>query len=168
MKHLLRPLFLLMALPLLAINVHAQPDDMPRPSPERLQEIKAQKAAYLTTKLALTEQEAQKFWPIYNGYDAAMEDARKAREEMRASRQAQMQLTEEQAAALLDKLLAERQKEIDLERTYYDRFKKSIGALKALELHKAERDFHREVLRRLKERRDDRRGPGGDDPPRRP
>ncbi len=156
---------LLVIVPMLALSTMAQPDDMPPPpSAERLKEIKAQKAAYLTTKLELTETEAQQFWPIYNAFDDAYDVLRKEQHDLhRAARNA----SEADAEALLDKTLAHRQRELDLERTYTERFKKSIGAVKTLKLQKAERDFHREVLRRFKERMDDREGAGRDGPPHR-
>lgn len=160
-------LVLLLTLPLFAPAAMAQDDDLPPPpSAERLKEIKAQKAAYLTTKLALTESEAQQFWPIYNAYDDAQDALRKEMHDlMKEGRQAGEGLSESQASALLDKALVNREKELELERTYSVRFKQSIGAVKTLRLHKAERDFHREVLRRFKERMDERRG--GEGPPRR-
>jgi len=168
-KHVLHTLALLLLLPMMATNALGQDDDMPPPpSPERLKEIKAQKAAYLTTKLELTESESQQFWPIYNAYDDAQEALRKEMHDlMRTGRQAGDALTDAEASTLLEKAMANREKELALERTYTARFKQAIGAVKTLRLHKAERDFHREVLRRFKERMDDRRGAGGDGPPRR-
>ena len=160
-------LVMLLTLPLLAPTAMAQDDDLPPPpSPERMKEIKAQKAAYLTTKLALTESEAQQFWPIHNAYDDAQEALRRERQElMKAGRQAGDALSDAEASALLEKALANREKELELERSYNVRFKQSIGAVKTLRLYKAERDFQREVLRRFKERMDERRG--GEGPPRR-
>lgn len=158
-------LAVLLTLPLLATHATAQDDDLPPPpSPERLKEIKAQKAAYLTTKLELTEAEAQRFWPVYNAYDDAQDELRK---EMHDLHRAVRSVSEADASALLEKTLAHRQKELDLERTYAERFKKSIGAVKTLKLQKAERDFHREVLRRFKERMDERRGTEREGPPHR-
>ena len=36
---------------------------------EKREKIKALKVAFLTEKLALTSDEAQKFWPIYNAFE---------------------------------------------------------------------------------------------------
>lgn len=36
---------------------------------ERLEKIKAQRIAFFTEKLNLTQQEAEKFWPVYNDYN---------------------------------------------------------------------------------------------------
>lgn len=160
MRHLLHRIALaaplLVAMPLASA---AQPDDLHRLSPERLKEIKAQKSAYLTTKLGLTPEEAQRFWPVYNAYDEQREALRrKMLDVLGEGRDAGPGLTEQQAAALLEKAMANRQQEIDLEREYAGQFKKSIGAVKTLQLRKAEMDFQREMLRRIRDRKEDRNG----------
>ncbi|MBP7408908.1 MAG: hypothetical protein KA941_09130 [Flavobacteriales bacterium] len=141
----------------------AQEDDMPALSGERLKEIKAQKTAYLTTKLGLTTEEAQRFWPIYNEYDDTREKLRKEMRELHKSGKEEGGLTEATAKVMLTKGLDIRTRELELERTYSERFSKSIGALKTVQLVKAERDFNKEVLRRfrdrMEERRDGRPGP---------
>jgi len=142
--------------------LHAQDDDMPAPSEERMKEIKAQKSAYLTTKLSLTPEQAQSFWPIYNQFDAERDAVRRdMREQMKSARKAGAAMTEAQASELLEKGLASRQRELDLEKSYMERFKQNIGALKTVELHKAERDFNKEVLRRYRERMEERKGSSG-------
>lgn len=148
-------LSLFILLPGIALS---QPDDMPPLSEERLQEVKAQRTAYLTTKLGLTPDEAQRFWPVYNEFDSEREKLRKElRENIRTVRKDGGALKESDANEILSKGLTLRQEELDLERTYTDRFVKAIGAVKVVELHKAERDFNREVLKRLRERMEERR-----------
>lgn len=152
---------------ILAVPLRAQEPDMP-PPPDgaRLREIKAQKAAYLTTKLALTPQQAERFWPVYNEYDDAQDGLRRARfEQMRGTRRSGSSITEAEAQKVLQRTLEIRQQEVDLERRYNDRFIGIIGAVKTLELHRAERDFQREVLRRVKDRMEEREGPRQANPP---
>ena len=91
--------------------------------------------------------------------------AEKLRREMRElhkSGKDQSALTEASAKAMLAKGLDIRTRELELERTYSERFTKSVGALKTLHLIKAERDFNKEVLRRFRDRMEERR----DGPPR--
>lgn len=148
---------------LACIPLFAQEGDMPPPTPERLKEIKAQKSAFITTKLALTPEEAQQFWPIYNEYDDKQDALRKEMRELLKGAREDQAMTEAEASQLLEKGLQHRQKEIDLEKSYQERFKKSIGAVKTVRLRKAEHDFNREVLRKFRDRMEDRRG--GDGPP---
>ena len=160
MKNLIRiPALLLFALVAAAPCAYAQDDDMPQLSADRIKEIKAQRSAYLTTKLSLTTEQAQSFWPIYNEFDAARE---KLRKDMRGlhkqARDGEGGPTEAEAKDLLAKGLQFKEQELALERTYSDRFVKNIGAVKTLQLHKAERDFNKEVIKRYRERMEERRG----------
>jgi len=49
---------------------------------DRWEKMKAEKVAFLTTQLALTSAEAEKFWPIYNEMEKQRWDAQKARREL--------------------------------------------------------------------------------------
>ena len=164
MKNLIHRTLLGLMLLMGTTLLHAQDDDMPPPSDERMKEIKAQKSAYLTSKLSLTPEQAQNFWPIYNQFDEERETIRRSmRDLIKDARKDRTTMTEAQASELLEKGLAGRQRELDLEKLYSEKFKKSIGAIKTVELHKAERDFNKEVLRRFRERMEERRGGGGQD-----
>jgi len=151
-----QPIVTLVALCMLLAPIsllHAQGEDMPPPNAERLLEIKAQKSAYITTKLSLTPEEAQRFWPEYNAYDEARDNLRRElRNVMRGGVQESSTMTESEAEKALSRGLVLKQQELDLERTYKDKFVKSIGAGRTVALFKAERDFQREVLRRFRDR----------------
>jgi Skp family chaperone for outer membrane proteins len=143
-----------------ATFVSAQDDDMPAIPEERMQEIKAQKTAFLTQRLDLSPAEAEKFWPIYNQFDKELDANRK---EMRAEHKTlkkDTELTEAEASAAIDKEMAGRQKELDIRKKYAADFKKTIGAVKTLKLGKAERDFRKELIKRFRDRMDDRRDGG--------
>jgi Skp family chaperone for outer membrane proteins len=144
-----------------ALNTAAQDDDMPAIPEERMQEIKAQKTAVLTQRLDLSPAEAEKFWPVYNQFDKELDANRK---EMRAEHKAAKKdtdLTEAEASAAIDKEMAGRQKELDIRKKYAAEFKKTIGAVKTLKLGKAERDFRKELIKRFRDRMEDRREGGG-------
>lgn len=125
---------------------------------EQLKEIKAQRTAYITAELALTPTEAQVFWPIYNAFDAEREQLKRERPKGERDKGASATpLTEAQAVELLKERHNTAQQNLDLERRYDDRFVKAIGAVRTVELHRAEQDFRREVLRRYKERMGERK-----------
>lgn len=153
MKRILKTRLVLAGALLFAIPSFAQDDDMPGGA-DRLKELKAQKAAYITSKLGFTAEEAQRFWPVYNEFDEAREQLRKEMRDMHRSTKEGVVLSDAQATDILRKQQANREKELTMERTYSDRFVKTIGAPKTLDLYKAERDFNREVLHRFKERRE--------------
>jgi hypothetical protein len=161
MKNNLLTWCLLLFATLMASASLAQPphDDGPPEIPEeRLQEIKAQKSAYLTQKMNLTPEEAQRFWPVYNQYDEEQETARREHMRyMRTMRQKEGQLTEKEANEMLDRQLAMHEKDLQIRKKYDPQLRKAIGAQKLVQLLKAERDFHREVMKRFRDRGD---GPG--------
>ncbi len=161
MKKLLYLFLLWMAIAVVPSATAQPPDDgQPEIPEERLQEIKAQKSAYLTRKMNLTPEEAQRFWPLYNQYDEELQTTR--REHMkyvRGMRQKEGELTEKEANEMLDRQLAMHEKDLQIRRKWDPQLRKAIGAQKMVQLLKAERDFHREVVRRFRDRGNGRDGP---------
>ena len=100
--------------------------------------IEALKIAYLTNKLALTPEEAQKFWPIYNKY---MEDIRSTRLDARERKQSEI--------ATEEKILGIRKK-------YNTEFGKALSAEKVNAFFKAEKEFGTYLQKEIIERRQQR------------
>ncbi len=146
MRHIL-----LTTLILLTAGAHFAQGPPERLSPERMKEIRAQKSAYLTTRLSLTPEEAQRFWPVYNEYDEKTSALRRELHDLdRRNRKENETLSEAEAIAFMDKELENRQKELDLLRKFQGDSKRLIGAVRTVELGRAERDFHREILKRYR------------------
>ena len=106
--------------------------------------IKAAHAAYITQRLELTPEEAEKFWPVYREYN---EKRMGIRQELRDGK------SDTDQKDLLDLDLEMRQKELDLEKEYARRFEKIISPEKVLKLRQAELDFRKLVLRQIQHRR---------------
>ncbi len=132
-------------------TAHAQ-DDGPMIPPERMQEINAQKSAFITQRLKLTTEESRAFWPVYDKYQADLRAARKDDRTDRNARRLGGTMTEAEASKAIAEELQSRQAQLDLRKRYVDEFKKTIGAVKTLQLGEAERDFNRELLKRIRER----------------
>ena len=112
--------------------------------------IKAQRVAYITSRLELSPQEAERFWPLYN----EMEEEReriflKYDLERPADSISEADATRriEQSFRLEEELLA-------LRRRYYERFKQIVPASKIVKFPAAEREFKREMLEELRHRRE--------------
>lgn len=153
MKNLNFIFLLLMAIPLLLRAQPGGPDD------KRLEEIKAQKVAYITTKLDLSPAEAQLFWPVYNEYSQKKE----AIHHERFGKKGKMgpvdhdKITEEEAGEMIDNMVADQEKMASIEKEYSLKFRKILPVKKVLRLYEAEMDFKRVLLNRIKERRPDRK-----------
>lgn len=152
---MLRPLLFLLLTPMAFSTLHAQDDDTEQPaiSADRLQQIKAQKSAFITQRLSLTAEEARTFWPIYDKYDTEIAAARKEMRSDRRNRKSSGTLTDAEASKAIDANLQNKQDQLDIRKRYVTEFKKSIGALKTLQLEGAERDFNRELLKQIQNRK---------------
>jgi hypothetical protein len=116
------------------------------------EKIQAQKVAYITQKLVLTVEESQKFWPVYNEYDAQKEVLNKAyRQKMKAYKKAT--ITEAQADSIIIADISHDQALLDLKKLYIAKFKAVIPATKVAKLSEAEREFKRMLLKLIKEPR---------------
>ncbi len=112
--------------------------------PKAQEKIKAAQAAYITERLELTPEEAERFWPVYREYS---EKRRAIREQLRDARKDGRDEKE-----LLDLDLKVKQQELDLEKDYQGRFQNIIPAQKLVNLRQAEIDFRRLLLRQLQQR----------------
>ncbi|HYC87184.1 MAG TPA: hypothetical protein VEB86_18255 [Chryseosolibacter sp.] len=109
--------------------------------PEVRKKVEAARAAYITERLELTAAEAEKFWPIYREYSEKRENI--------FSRLREMKKEGKSDEATLKEYHKARQEELDLEKSYSDRFLKVIPANKLVRLHESEREFRKLVVRQV-------------------
>lgn len=125
------------------------------------EKIKAEKVAFITNRLDLTVEEAQNFWPLYNEMENKMKEIKKqhkcSQKDMKekASAMSDMEMEE-----LLISIMEDKVKMAQIEQEYYLKFKKVIPVKKVWELHVAEKDFTHELLKKLKENKEMKSGPG--------
>lgn len=99
------------------------------------EKLEAVKIGYITQKLNLTPEEAQRFFPVYNQYVAEIKDVNRDQKQNKLS-----ELERE------DKILSIRKK-------YDGEFKKVISAEKVNTFFSLEKDFRQMVQKELQERR---------------
>lgn len=97
--------------------------------------LQAFKIAFLTKKLNLSPEEAQRFWPIYNKYE---EELRAARIENRQNKASEI-ITEE--------------KILNIRKKYNGEFTKALSNEKVNTLFRSEREFGNIVQKEFLERR---------------
>ena len=126
--------------------------------------IEAMKIAFITDRLQLTPEEAKGFWPIYNKMETEMKELRK---KYRLSEEEELpaDLSEQEAEKRISEVITFREAQVALIKKYQIEFKKIISSKKILLLYRAEEDFKRELIRRIRERRMG--SPAGGSPPRR-
>ena len=123
---------------------------------EKREKVKALKVAYITEQLALTTDEAQKFWPIYNAFDEKQSELR--HEKMRAILDRFKpgnveKLSEKDASALLVQMESLEENLFNLKKKFIKDLQGVISAKKIIKLKKAEEDFNRELLKQMREKR---------------
>lgn len=108
------------------------------------EKINAARVAYITERLALTPEEAEKFWPLYREY------ADKQRSLRQQYKEAQKE--GKPAEELLNLEHELKQKNLDLDKEYSGRFKQTISPEKLMNLRKAEGDFRKLVMQQVQQR----------------
>jgi len=103
------------------------------PEEKREEKIQSLEIAFISRKLSLNPDEAQRFWPVYNEY----------KKEVRQT--AQLQKTSPDRD-----VLDFEQKMIDIRKKYRDQFAGAIGKERMNRFFKAEHEFRAVLLNRIK------------------
>ena len=90
---------------------------------EKKEKIRGLKIAFISQKLSLTPEEAEKFWPVYNKYDTKIMDLKEGQMKLRLKKKMRTELIP------------------------------IIGADKVVILERSEQEFHRKLLNKLKDRK---------------
>jgi len=131
-------------------TANSQEPGMQRNPQQKKERIKTYKIAFITEKLNLTPEEAEKFWPVYNANMNKMEELQKNRFENIPNAPKDMEdLTKEEAEAAIDEILENEQKILDLKIDFKNKLKPILSAKKILRLFDAEREFRMELMKRL-------------------
>jgi hypothetical protein len=138
-----------------ATVIHAQKEG-DRPGMEKMRErVKAERIAFITEKVALTTDEAQKFWPIYNSFSTEIENIRKELRSLRMDRVRNLdKLSEKELDESFAKELALLDKQNSLLKDNHNNIRKELPAAKVALLYDAEKKFKMQLMRKMKERRE--------------
>jgi hypothetical protein len=118
-------------------------------------EIESLKIAFFTQKLDLSPEEAKVFWPIYNDMQAEQNALRKERFQKMISFKKTTEidnLSDSQIQSLISSEFEMRQKDLNLEKKYYNKLKSSLPIKTVGKFYRAQEAFKRELLDRFKGR----------------
>ncbi|WP_374166877.1 hypothetical protein [Arcticibacter sp. MXS-1] len=105
--------------------------------------IEALKIEFITQKLDLSSEEAEKFWPVYNNYQRELNTL------FRERRQARLQQRE--TGTPPDELKFE-SRMLDIKKRYKKEFQEVLPPQKADMLYPVEREFRERLINQLRER----------------
>jgi hypothetical protein len=131
---------------ILAISTYAQPQRKP------FERVHAAKVAYLTDRLQLSREQAERFWPVYNDFERERRTLRKKYFNTSNNNNNSNTTEEDIARQSIEDNLDYQQEELDLKRRYKDEFLKIISAQQITSLYKAEREFRQLLMHRLGDR----------------
>jgi len=105
--------------------------------------MKAQRKAAIGQAMTLTDQEAQGFWPLYNAYEGKM-DALEMRHaaEVRAFAKAFRNLTDADAKAKLDEVIAIAQARLDTQKEFIPKFRAVLSQIKTTRFFQIDNKLH--------------------------
>ena len=110
-----------------------------QPDNKKAERIHALKIAFITQKLDLTVEEAQRFWPVYNRYET--------------------ELKQLMAANKGGDVIDNEEKVLNLRKLYRSEFVRVVGQSKMNKLFMAEKDFRGALLRKLRNSQNQQRQP---------
>jgi len=118
--------------------------------------IKAIKTAIITEKLDLSVAEAQQFWPVYNNFEKKLEELRKKERttiNQKLNQRSVDQLTDSQANEIIDTMIQLKEQELSFRKELVNNLRTFLPPQKIIKLKKAEDNFKKMLLQRLKQRK---------------
>lgn len=141
-------------------SVYAQPSDSARKA--KMEAMKKVRRDLYVQKLSLSEDQAQKFFPIMKEFEQKQRELKKPFRDKWGGKKPE-DLTDAEAETYLNDAHKMREDELKLAKTYGDKLKPIIGAKKVLMLKRVQREVQMEMVRKFREMRGkgDPGGPGG-------
>lgn len=118
-------------------------------------EIRAAKLAFMEKEMNLTAAESAAFWPVYQEFEKQRMEIKREMGKLGIAHRGEQaaNLSADDLDKMMEKFFELRQKELDLEKLYHQKFRAILSAEKTAAAYKAERKFQMEVLRTLKQSR---------------
>jgi len=121
--------------------------------------IKALKTAFITNSLDLSSKEAQQFWPVYNKYERTIHIEKTLKMRQLTKKTIDLggmeQLSDNEANAILKEIIEIDFKVANAKKELHNNLIGIIPPKKIIKLFKAERDFNKELLKQLRDRRNE-------------
>ena len=140
-------------LPLLLIFVSLSAFAQNEKFKEKKEQIKSLKVGFITDELKLTTTEAEKFWPLFNAYDAKQSELRheKIRSFLkRLDDGAIDKMSDKEATTFLNQMEDAEDEMHANRKKFVSNLKNVISPVKILKLKKAEEDFNRKLLKQYR------------------
>lgn len=138
---------------LLVLGANAQDLGDEITNPRVRERIQAARVAYITERLDLNTKESQQFWAINNEYEA---ERRSIKQQYQSGGNMEA-MSDAEAEKQLRQHLKMEEKLLNLKKSYIERFLKVVPARKVVLFQKADKEFRLELLRKVRDRRNNSR-----------
>jgi hypothetical protein len=138
---------------MLLITVFSFGQNDPSRFQEAMTKMKAERVSFLTEKLELSVEEAEKFWPVYNEYLDKREELMWGKREKMHKDFDPSQLSEDQMSNMLNDILDQEIKLAQLKKDYFIRLKAVLPIKKVLRLNRIEQEFMNHMLNQIRDGR---------------
>lgn len=138
----MKRLLFILGLILLGSALRAQPDT-------RDDRLKTYRIAIFTEVLALTPEEAEGFWPVYNDY---LDKRDQMQEDLKPKKRLDL-MSDNEVEDQVKRHFEMRQRDVDLEKELYQKLRSVIALRKIVKIPEAEREFREQLLIKLREAR---------------
>lgn len=122
---------------------------------KKLDRIKALRVAYISNKLELTKEEAEKFWPVFNTFDDKQLDLRIQKRILTFKLQKQNSTinSEKEMSAILDESEKIEDEMQSNRKTFVKNLKGIISPQKIILLKRLEIEFKQELINKIKDKK---------------
>lgn len=116
--------------------------------------MEAAKVAFITRSMQLNPQEARVFWPLYDAYEAKIKEQRQSRVERREGLRNLEEMNDAELNKLIDGRLEQAESILKARREFIGQLRRELSPRKAAMFIRAEDDFQREMVDRLRPEED--------------
>jgi len=141
----MKKIIAILIITLLGAGVFAQ-------SPKAKEKIESARIGFITERLGLTPDQAERFWPLYHEYRKRNQAAVKGYRQFRENIDPKV-ASDDESRRMVELELELKQRRLDLEKEYSKKMMNVITTQQVASLRKAERDFRGILLRRLQDAR---------------
>lgn len=131
------------------------------PGAAQTNRVEQLKIAFLTRQIDLTAEEAQQFWPLYNDYQKTLAEQRDDRRENFGNERPDIEsMTADEINRLIDERMQQAAAIHEARVSFLQGIREFLPPVKVARYFKAEEQFKRQALERLRERQEGRGRPG--------
>lgn len=123
---------------------------------EKKEQIQSLKIAFISNKLSLTPEEAEKFWPVYNVFNDKQFEIRNQKTKLHLKRMDDEfvdKLSEKEAYNIINQMENMEEDVYVNRKKFFQSLKGMISPIKIIKLRKAEEDFNKKLLEQYKGKR---------------